>query len=366
MATTPKNDYQSPASRDFTFYSRLEYFNELISRVAKTKKGDRVVLATMSFKPKTPHIGLILDELGSAAQRGVDVDFMVDAFPFLLADGDGRVPGPLLFTRKLSGRLSKTYRARLDALEKLRAKGGRYTIVNKPSRPLKNPFSGRSHIKFAVINDYVFVGACNFEDIGFLDFMAGWEDKTIADWLSQFRHDVEASGSVLKSMNAKDITVAVDGTTRLLLDAGKPNQSLIFDKAIALIDAAEEHILITCQFFPNSVTARHLALAEARGVKVQILYNHPDKHTKPFNLLHRGVIWVEKRNKPRDFFSQQLPKGHDFLHAKLLTTDKGTIVGSHNYVHVGVKFGTAEIALMSSEPKFGEQATLAIKSQLDA
>ena len=37
-----------------------------------------------------------------------------------------------------------------------------------------------------------------------------------------------------------------------------------------LIDEARERVLITCQYFPNDVTAAHLQAAYERGVKVEI------------------------------------------------------------------------------------------------
>jgi hypothetical protein len=89
---------------------------------------------------------------------------------------------------------------------------------------------------------------------------------------------------------------------------------------------------------------------------VTIIYNHPSKHPFPFNFLHQGVVWSEKLSYSSHFFANQLPKDSDFIHAKLLATDKGTIIGSHNYVRAGVRFGTAEIALLSTNRHFGDDA----------
>ena len=51
----------------------------------------------------------------------------------------------------------------------------------------------------------------------------------------------------------------------------------------------------------------------------------------------------------------------DFLHAKLLVTDQGSIVGSNNYVQKSVTYGTAEIALYSTDKQFGRSALVALE-----
>ena len=59
-------------------------------------------------------------------------------------------------------------------------------------------------------------------------------------------------------------TAAFRGATRaakVLIDAGVPGQSTIFENALELIDGAQEWLLLTCQFFPNSVTAAMTARA---------------------------------------------------------------------------------------------------------
>ncbi|HSX36249.1 MAG TPA: phospholipase D-like domain-containing protein [Patescibacteria group bacterium] len=344
----------------FTFYTKAEYDAELAAQIDRTKRGDRVAVATMFFKADEQPIRRVLDALCAAARRGVSVDFMVDVL------SDGAELWPVGFARLIPQRapLPKAFRPQLEALERLKQHGGRYTIINQPRESFTNPFLGHSHIKFSVINNHVFVGGCNLTTIEPLDIMTSWEDSQIADWLCAFSYNLSKSGSVLKAMEGKDATLPVSSTTTLLVDAGKASQSLILDKALALIDAARDYILITCQFFPHGKTGRHLARAEARGVKVKIIYNHPSKHGFPVSWGQRGVLWKERQSKPRHLFGQQLPKDHDFLHAKLLVTEEGTMLGSHNYVHTSVRLGTAEIALLSFDQHFRKGAVLTLESQL--
>ena len=52
------------------------------------------------------------------------------------------------------------------------------------------------------------------------------------------------------------------------------------------------------------------------------------------------------------------------LHAKLLATDQGVMIGSHNYVKFGVSVGTAEITLKSSDPQLAVQARAKLEATL--
>lgn len=131
-----------------------------------------------------------------------------------------------------------------------------------------------------------------------------------------------------------------------------------------IIDGAQERLLITCQFFPNDVTARHLLAAQRRGVKVDILYNDPSKHPFPYNLLHRMVIAREGLKLPANFFAQALKRDKPYLHAKLLVSEQAAMMGSHNLVTAGVRLGTAEIAMVFTDPTVGDSAAENLRSQI--
>lgn len=349
----------------FRIYTKPEYEHALVQRVNKTKRGDRVAVMTTFFEPDTPSIRPVVEALCLAAERGAEVLFTIDAAPFLF--NEAGAPGPLFFASKLPklpDDISKRLRGHLRAFQRLRRAGAKCVIVNRPGRAFRNPARGRSHTKFAVINDYVFVGGCNLTAIEPLDLMVGWQDARTADWLYDVQQGIIGARSVRKALGGIDQQLSVSKDATLLLDAGVANQSLIFDKALQLIDSAKKYIFITCQVFPYGIAAHHLALAQQRGVNVQILYNSPKKHPLPLRLLQRYVIRSERQQRPSDFFSQELPVDHDFLHAKLLATDQGTLLGSHNYVHSIVRLGTAEIALLHKGPEFGERAIAKIRQQL--
>jgi cardiolipin synthase len=304
-----------------------------------------------------------MKELTAVAQRGVETTLLVDAQTFLIKN---RVlnewPGPLWPATKLPKRLRGPYAYRLSCLEQLaNTEHGSYRIINLPTRRFRLPVAGRSHLKLAIVDDQVFLGGCNLQGTKSIDLMVGLKDKELADWLYTLLKRVQAKGNVHAAMANQDIRRPVDENTNLLIDAGTKGQSVILDSAIDLIDSAKQWVLITCQFFPNGITAAALLRAKARGVKVEIIFSHPTIHGPIGSMFHRGNMLRERLRVPADFFEGMLAKEDAKLHAKLLASDQGTMIGSHNYVKAGVSLGTAEIALLSRDPAFTAQALASLE-----
>jgi hypothetical protein len=211
----------------------------------------------------------------------------------------------------------------------------------------------------------VYVGGCNLSNPTDLDIMIRFDSLPTADWLYKTLQDGLTAKSVRAGLHFKDAKFEIDPQTKLIIDAGVRKQSLIFENALQLIDEAKEWVYITCQFFPNSVTAARLQAAHRRGVDVQIAYNNPKKHAGKHNKALQTMVRVrEQLRMPKHFFDYELPLTSPFLHAKIIASDQGAIVGSHNYVKVGVDFGTAEIALLRHEKDFGIKIKEFIQSQI--
>jgi phosphatidylserine/phosphatidylglycerophosphate/cardiolipin synthase-like enzyme len=148
----------------------------------------------------------------------------------------------------------------------------------------------------------------------------------------------------------------LDDDSRLLADCGRKGRSIIMHQAMEMIDQAREKVFLTCQYFPAGLPSQKLLAAHRRGVKVELVYNDPDRHAWPNNWLHKSVAGFEQLRLPKSFFVQTVKPGHNFMHAKLLATEQGALIGSHNYVEAGVKLGTAEIALLTSDTKLADEA----------
>lgn len=347
--STPSND------NTFRVLNKIEYVRELTERVAAAERGERVMAVTHTFDPTEPPIAHLVDELIAAAMRGVEVSLAIDARVLPLV-------GNLRATRKSR----RIFLAIKRTLERLQAAGGRYVITNQTRRRLLNPYAGRSHIKLALVNDDVYVGGCNLDQMLYMDMMVRWHDHTAANWLYEHMRQVVSSGNVQTAMGAEDQELTLDAETKLLLDVGRPGQSLIYERALRLIDEAQEWVVLTCQFFPNSTTIQHLAAAYKRGVNISLYYNHPGKHRPGHNLLHQVVLMHERRRHPAALFDHQLHTDTPFLHAKLLASEKGVMIGSHNYVAASVNFGTAELTLLRHDPTLAHRAVEGFLKQLAA
>jgi len=321
---------------------------------------------TMGFDPDEPIVGELVCELAAAAGRGVHVMLSMDAVNFLHNDRTLK-PGPLWYGVAPTVRSPRPFGRRFAALKTLQEAGGTYVITNRPPRRFTIPQAGRSHIKFAILNDRVYIGGCNLERPCQMDVMVSWQDQATADYLYGFAANVAQTASPRTTLQSRDTRHRVDTNTTLLFDAGVPRQSRILDEALRLIDSAQERIFMTCQFFPGGRTGQHLAAAIRRGVDVTLYYSPPSTHGvgAPGHYLYE---LSERQRNPVGLFRNRLPASNSKLHAKVLVTEKGAMHGSHNYVVQGVRLGTAEIALCSRDRDFAaaleKQITKTIRETL--
>ena len=349
----------------FSLHSKLEYLRSLVQHFDRAQPGDRILLMSMTLEPGDPRIGEVLESLEAAAKRGVHVLFSIDARSFL--ETRRGVPGPLWFTPELSAGSRAPYGALYGILERLNGyETCRAVITNRPGRQFTSSVAGRSHIKAAIINDQVFVGGCNLDASDKIDLMISWHDRRTSDDLYELLSRGITTGNIREALSGVDRTLPLDSTASLIIDAGVPDQSLILKNAFGLIDAAQKWLVFSCQYFPNSVTAQRLLAARKRGVNTRLAYSN----IKGFNLIGQAIQHlnriIEHTRLPRDMFKGELPADYPFLHAKLIACDQGVMIGSHNYVLPGVRFGTAEIAFKSSDVELAKQAAEKLSAQLRA
>jgi cardiolipin synthase A/B len=331
-----------------------EYFDEITTRISQAGPGDRIALINMTLEPDAPGMPKLIEAITGAASRGADVLLVVDAWAFMMTP-KGWPTGPVFWKRPIASSTSRRYHSKLEVLEELRAQGGRYCIINMPTERFINPYAGRSHLKITIINDQAYLGGCNLSGNGLIDVMLRLDNHAIANWLHDQAWAIIQAKSTRIALAGNDQTCPVDPQTRILLDSGQPGQSLIYDEALRLIDQARTYVFMTCQFFPDDKTVNRLEAAIKRGVDVTLYFNHPSKQEQPPRLAHRLLLLRAKLRRSQLLFSHELPKNHAHLHLKLIATEQGAILGSHNYVNAGVQFGTAEIALIRRDPGFGEE-----------
>ncbi len=348
----------------YTLYTGPEYRAALLKNLQKIGKEDRVLLLTMTFDPTEPPIREIMDAVVLAAKEGAHVTVGIDAHAFMLPNGKtGLIPRYNAGSQSSQNYPSTENKQHyIDTINS--TTHGTAAVINKHGNSIGLPIAGRSHIKIALVNDQIYIGGCNLQDSHFVDMMIGWESKKEADILYRTLRPIVLQGNSKQALQATDKKIILNDEASIFIDAGTRNQSLIFDEAMKMIDSAKEWILMTCQYFPNSTTARHLRNAKKRGVKVEIIYTHPGHHGRLGGLGQKASISFEKLRNPASLFSDGLARQDPFVHAKLIASDKGVMIGSHNYVRAGVLLGTAEIALKSSDGKLAEEAVKTIRGAL--
>ena len=320
-------------------HNKSEYLSNLINKIERVKSGGRVLLATMDFDAQHSTYSRLLTALVRASEREVTVIFIVDAYSFLYGQ-----------TSRQKNKRAQN-KAWLGALKK---SGAIVTICNKPKFPVTIPFMGRSHIKCAVVDDVVYLGGCNLDNPSLLDSMLEIHSRELADWLfAQFMLIVD-SGSTQKAFRGKDITLTLSSGDKIIIDAGRRNQSSILEAAHALIDAANDYVWAACYYFPGGNTGFHLKKAVLRKCNVMLYYSNPKAH-KNFGLVQRLYVWTQRLKLPSELFRGQLRSEAPMLHAKMLSSGHLAMIGSHNYVWQGVKFGTTEIAFVTQSPEIIKQ-----------
>jgi hypothetical protein len=347
---------------NFRALSRTEYFNQLLHGINASQPGDRVAIATMTFAPQFPIIKQIMEAMIQAAERGVHTSLSVDAHTFM-TDSAQKLPGSMWLAPSNPSRYTGIFKEKYLMLERLSKAGGHYAVTNIPKRSFSMIPAGRSHIKAAVINDTLYIGGCNLANPHHADVMVTTDDSLASDFVFQMIQTMVQTGYTSQSFMGKDTAFPLDHRSVLLRDAGTRNQSAIYEAALEMIDTAEKSIYLTCQFFPGGPTARRLLAAQKRGVEVRIVFSHPSMHG-PYSLLHQAHHGQAKMRYPHSFFAGKLTRELPYLHAKIIATDKGVLVGSHNYVTAGVRFGTAEIALRSLDPELGKTLIDCVETQL--
>lgn len=337
----------------FEFFDKRGYIAELTRSAKSAGPSDTLTLMAMAYDTSWPEIAGLAEALSDAAARGAKVRLIIDAMTFMMDDKER--PGPLLLKgRIVPEQLRGTFKATYQSLEKLKASGGEYYILNQPPRALTLPYAGRSHIKLALVNDRIFIGGCNLDHPNYLDAVAAWHNQPTADAVNDIIEKIISDGVVCRALEYTDQTLVLGELMKIFIDCGVKRQSTILRQAHQLIDEAKEKVIITCQYFPGDETGRRLLAAHKRGVDVQIYFSHPTVHGK-LALLHYGYNLFERLRVPAVLFQNRLPKTIPKLHAKALVTESAALIGSHNYVSAGVKFGTAEIALLNHDPTFRQQ-----------
>ena len=299
-----------------------------------TKATKRIYLQSMvvEFSKETTDITDVMIE---KAQSGVDVQLHIDYFTKMMT-----------YTEVLSPRARERYitkqKEMLAIVNQLISHNCNITYINKPKKPTYQMFPrlGRNHMKLTIIDDTIYIGGVSTAKrfFGYADFMIKTTYPPLVKEVSEEFFKVNVNRLT------KDRAIPIDQETTLLLDSGKPGESVIFTKAIEMVNSAKKKIQYISQYIPDFELLEALNKAKKRGVEVKLITYlpklKPDKHTE--NKIEHLLFASASKGLKLSYYSKS------YVHAKLMIIDeKIAIFGSHNYSKFGVLFGTDEIALQT-------------------
>lgn len=304
-----------------------QYIADATTEIARSKKRVAVMTLCISREPET---AAFMDSLVTAAQHGVDVQVAADTFTF---SEFGGLFSPLK-------RLHRHSREAKKLANKLRSNGAEFHWLGGNHRI--NPLAGVTHIKWTIVDDTVYCfGGVNMYGRGArnTDYMFKTHDKKLADLLTQEHKQIVTTDRDPTDYSGFYKKLSY-GT--LLIDSGQKNESMIYERAVELAKQSKS-ILFVSQYCPTGKLAKEL-----RRKKTTVYYNQPKnthRWTKLMLRFSRFITGLKSRyNKPT------------YLHSKFIIFtmhdgSKVALTGSHNFSHMGVRFGTREVECETHDPK---------------
>jgi len=300
-----------------------DYYTLLVDYI--TQARDQIYICSMTFT-LGDKINHIIDLLLLSLKRQVKICLVIDIYSFSVI-GEER-QNVIKQKRLINKRLSA-----------LRTAGADIRVVGKIGL---NPFAHRTHVKAVVIDDLVLCfGGINFSETSFNnnDYMLGINNKQLADKVISIINSTS-------NLNCPNINYRFNETNQLLYDGGNQHQSIIYDKACQLTARAHQ-VLFVSRMCPSGQLAKLMAQSNTKYI-----YNRANQTKFPTNL---SITYDQLIYKIKNSY-----QGEKYVHAKLilftmLNGEKYLISGSNNFNYRGIKYGTKEIALLSSDTKLWQQ-----------
>lgn len=321
------------AALDKTALNPYEFLWDLLLEASLAKK--RVTMQTMSLEDDA--VGdMILHIFQEIVPRRVKKELYVDWFAKLVGNEYIDVKGS----------------AKQDFLQKFKDVNVHVTLTNPPTlleRIL--PMLGRDHKKAASVDDRVFylgglnLSSGNAESFEFMVKFTGDTARALIAAFDDFR----------TREYTKDHSYPISDTTTLLVDCGKPNQSLILQTANEILFHAKKYIALTSVYIPDGNIAQTLSDAFARGIDVTIITSPLPSFGKLFPLNIDIFDWAAQQANRAQVKIQNLHfpiriNEHKKTHAKLLIVDDDiALFGSNNLSSKIVAAGTEEVSILTKD-----------------
>lgn len=303
------------------------YAHELAMAISNARQ-EVAIIATM-LRANDDRSQAIIDALCLAADRGVAVSVYADTFTYLepkefLLRSPKRQPARAINALKLE--------------HKLKGHGVKFHWLGRKASLL---ITGRTHIKWAIIDDTVYsFGGVNLdkESFSYTDYMIRIHDARLSELLLAEHTRIRRSDK--RGSGTRNRTIELDKHTNILLDGGLIGSSLIYRRACELALQASTITLVS-QYCPTGPLSRTLKRKHAT-----LYYNH-----------WRDASWANRVTISLGMLaskSSTVYRRDIYLHAKFIIFTmpdgkKVAISGSHNFMHGSGIVGTREIAIETSD-----------------
>lgn len=302
-----------------------DYFEALLAKIPKAKKRIIINAMTIMWGARTEQL---VPMLVAAAKRGVEVRIVGDIYSkfYAMTPRPNRSPVP-------------SWKHIESVTAELQTAGVSVTYIGRPLG--LNPFKKRCHTKIIIIDDYVYsFGGINFGDDSFLnhDYMLGVDNQKLADRLYTLVREIEAD----RKLPMKDAREQLSEADEMLFDGGTFKQSVIYETACDVVAEAEK-VYYVSQMCPSGKLAELITATDN-----ECYFIRPSQADPPAQF---DLAWDALRYRVNNRY-----KGATYIHAKFILTvgrdgTKHLVSGSNNFNWRGIKYGTKEIALHSTDPE---------------
>lgn len=301
---------------------------------------DRIWIQAMHFTSGDV-TGYIKDAVDRGIEKNLDVRLYIDAYTTRTVTGKPRLI-PVLKPSQRSR--MKANAEMLKRLKESLPEGSFYLMNDFNLFTRMFPIAGRNHSKIYVVDDKVWIGGVNLSDGDFFqtDVMVKLRHPSITDAIEE-QFERISSGEL-----KHNYSVDCGGGYRLLFDAGIPNDSIILDEAVQMIDqAGEGDIYYVSPFLPDGSLLNSLIQKSQQGQAVHVITSnkdHPSFQKFPYYL--STLEFRLKGNKTGNF---DICYQDGYVHMKAIKTAREVLFGSSNFVRAGIMIGTQECAVRSSD-----------------
>mgnify|MGYP001620090919 FL=1 len=351
-------------SDEFTLETSEEFITDIISSIEHAK--DRVWLEFRQFESGQV-MSTLVEALIRAKERGVDVNFHLDSYAKYFTRVGNRdvwrysqiLRNPKEPETGLDERVLKQKNRFLTEfdIEKLLAAG--IVVFSKATGRQKYiPFSGGgNHRKYVIVDETAWLGTTELTDSdisGMDNFMLKTQSVRFVSILGDIFTNPPQQDATYRSSKEQE-TDRIDW--ELLVDSGKPHSSIIYKRALEMIENAQEKIEFVTQYWPEGDLEQVLIEKAKAGVDVRIIMQSIGDHRiwrLPFLL--RFLQFITQQPKGSNSLGMRVELPSNPTHAKGLVVDgKSALFGSNNLFEPTLITGVKEISIFTENPELVTQ-----------